>query len=558
MRKKQTISSRIKIKSWHPSFIGIIFAVLMLCMSLLPSLLPRPWLIQGLVSGLSLAIGYGIGLGISALIRWFMQSEVPLSFKNRSWQVLKIVAPIIVILFFILGINWQNEVRELVGAEKITGPYGILIFLSAITIAQISISVGRSIRKMGRYLHHKINQKVPPRVGIASALVLSMFIIYFVVSGLFFSTFLRTADGIYGARDDRAPDGVVQPFSSDRSGSPESLIPWEKIGFQGRGFVGTGPSPDEITNFTGIPAKQPIRVYAGLASADTAKERAALALAELKRTKAFEREVLVIATATGTGWLDPYVVDTLEVMHGGDTAIVSQQYSYLPSWISFLVDQERAREAGRVLYDTVIDEWAALPENERPKLLVYGLSLGSFGGQAAFSGTNDIRRSVDGALFAGSPNVSEVWRKTTNNRDDGSPEWQPRYENGRTVRFASTREDIIADSSDWEQSRVLFLQHANDPVVWFDFSLIFNKPDWLNEPRGRAVSPATRWYPIVTFLQIGLDQAVAASAPIGEGHYYIDTPAYAWAAILPPENWIVDDSDRLREFVENDFQSIEN
>lgn len=327
---------------------------------------------------------------------------------------------------------------------------------------------------------------------------------------------------------------------------------WDKIGFQGRKFVGTGPSKEDIESYTKQTALEPIRVYAGKSTAETAEERAQLALDELKRTGAFDRDVLVIATATGTGWLDPSVVDALEYLHGGNTAIVSQQYSYLPSWISFLVDQERAREAGRVLYDTVLEEWATLPEDNRPKLLVYGLSLGSFGSQAAFSGINDIRRSVDGALFTGSPNDSEVWRKTTDNRDEGSPEWQPTYKKGEAVRFASTREDIIKSDGTWQDNtRILFLQHATDPVVWFSFDLIFNKPDWLNESRGRGVSESTRYFPIVTFLQVTLDQAIAASAPIGYGHYYVDTPVYAWAAVYQPADWSVEKSDALQTFLNN-------
>jgi uncharacterized membrane protein len=44
----------------------------------------------------------------------------------------------------------------------------------------------------------------------------------------------------------------------------------------------------------------------------------------------FERSVLVVATPTGSGWLDNGAVDTLEYLHGGDTAIVATQYSYLP------------------------------------------------------------------------------------------------------------------------------------------------------------------------------------------------------------------------------------
>ena len=43
----------------------------------------------------------------------------------------------------------------------------------------------------------------------------------------------------------------------------------------------------------------------------------------------------------------------LEYMTGGDSAIVAIQYSYLPSWISYLVDQSTAGEAGRALFDAV-------------------------------------------------------------------------------------------------------------------------------------------------------------------------------------------------------------
>jgi len=37
----------------------------------------------------------------------------------------------------------------------------------------------------------------------------------------------------------------------------------------------------------------------------------------------------------------------LELLHAGNTAIVSQQYSFLPSWAAFIVHRDRAAEAGR-------------------------------------------------------------------------------------------------------------------------------------------------------------------------------------------------------------------
>jgi uncharacterized membrane protein len=52
-------------------------------------------------------------------------------------------------------------------------------------------------------------------------------------------------------------------------------------------------------------------------------------------------------------------------------------------------------------------------------------------------------------------------------------------------------------------------------------------------------------------LQVTFDQAIAASAPIGHGHYYIDTPVYAWAAVYAPEGWTNQKSDDLQNYLNN-------
>jgi uncharacterized membrane protein len=554
---KKTSSHNLTLLGWRPVYVGLIVGVLFLVMSFLPSLLPRPWWIQGFISGLSMAVGYGFGLAFAATYRWFFDNEPRESLKKPAWRALKIILMPLIVLSLVLGLIWQNEVRDLIGVEPIGFGQSLLIVVATAVFFWLFMSISRLIRKLSTKINARLNNRTPRKVAILLTVIITIIFVNIVVSGVFMRSFYTVADSIFGARDDTAPDGIVQPQSKFRSGSPESVIPWEEIGFQGRGFVGGGPTAQAISDYSGVDSKEPIRVYAGLASADSAEERARLAVAELNRTEAFEREVLVIATPTGTGWLDPTIVDSLEFIHNGDTAIVSQQYSYLPSWISFLVDQERAREAGRVLYDTVIEEWIKQPEESRPKLIVYGLSLGSFGGQTAFSGVNDMRRSVDGALFAGTPNDTEVWRRITSSRDEGTPEWQPVIDGGRSVRFASTIDDMTRNQETWDdETRVLFLQHANDPVVWFSFDLLFNEPDWLTEPRGRAVSTSTRWFPIVTFLHIGLDQVIAGSAPIGEGHYYIDTGVYAWAAVLPPEDWDDTDSRKLQDYInQGDYQT---
>lgn len=102
-------------------------------------------------------------------------------------------------------------------------------------------------------------------------------------------------------------------------------------------------------------------------------------------------------TPTGRGWVEPRAAAALEHLYGGDSAIVSVQYSYLPSPLSLLVDPDRAEQAGERLSERVHDRWSRLPADDRPLLLVDGGSLGSTGGQAAISGPGDLRARTDGA-----------------------------------------------------------------------------------------------------------------------------------------------------------------
>ncbi len=164
-----------------------------------------------------------------------------------------------------------------------------------------------------------------------------------------------------------------------------------------------------------------------------------------------------------------------------------------------------------------------------------------------------MRYSSDGALFMGTPSDTVLWMNITKNRDAGSPEWQPTYEGGQAVRFAASNADIQKDSDKWQYPRILYMQHASDPVVWFDFSLITQKPDWLNETRGPDVSPATRWYPIVSFVQLGIDQMMAASVPVGHGHQYANTVVDGWVSVTNPPNWTEEKSVALQEFINTEY-----
>jgi uncharacterized membrane protein len=269
----------------------------------------------------------------------------------------------------------------------------------------------------------------------------------------------------------------------------------------------------------------------------------------LERTGAFSRSVLCVITTTGTGWIDRRTVDPLEFMYNGDTALVAIQYSYLPSFLSFVVDRDRARDAGRELFNQVYDRWSELPAAERPKLLVVGKSLGAFGAASAFSGIDDIRNRTDGVLLVGPPNATSLWREFVDRRDRGTPAILPTFVGGETVRLASRESDLAAPGGPWEPPRVVVLQNASDPVVWWSPGLALKQPGWLKEKRGDDVLSRMRWYPFVTFWQVTADLVFSLDAPAGHGHNYGTKPAAAWTHILPPPGWTPDRTAALRKAV---------
>lgn len=547
MRKKKLELVGAIFKKFN--YLGLVGATLAFCLSLLPSLLPRPWLFQGIVTGVSMAVGYGCGSGLSWGLRWLLEWEPPKKLKRIAWSLVAIIAPVVAVTYLFLSGKWQTEVSRLVGEEPQSHRYILRILAVALITSALLLYTSRLVRYATRQIITFVDKLLPRKVSILTGLLVITWLLVTIFNGLFFANFVRFANRTYSRHNQGTPIGAVRPSAPERSGSPQSVMSWETLGYQGRGFVGRGPSNQQISSFSGVPAKTPIRLYAGLESAPTIGERAALIVKELERTNAFERKVLVIANATGTGWLEPQSVDSIEYMYGGDTAIASIQYSYLPSWLSFLVDKQNAKDAGRELFNAIYGKWATLPADKRPKLITYGLSLGSYGGQAAFSGANDLKYTTDGALFIGTPSDTELWKTITDHRDYLSPQIDPLYKNGTSIRFIDEPSDYRENWSDWREPRTLFLQHPSDPVVWFDFDLILNKPDWLSEKRGYDVSPSMQWYPFITFTQVALDQFLGTSAPNGHGHNYANKIVDAWAAVADPPNWTSSKSVQLQKII---------
>ena len=353
---------------------GFFFAV-----SLLPSLLPRAPYLQGVVSGITLMIGYGLGAGGLAVWDYL---EIP-KLRGRARTIVLGILVALIVWMTVQGIwkqvGWQNDIRELFGMESVSPTSWPVILLTTIGVAALILVVSRSLRVLFANVGHWLGRRLPRRLAWVLGVSALLLLFWVLLTGVLVNGFFAGANVMFSLRDTNTPASVSQPVEPERSGSPASLSAWDTLGRQGRIFTGWGPRAEQINAFSGGGAIEPIRAYVGLKSAETLQERADLLLAELQRTGAFEREVLVVATTTGTGFLDPNGVDPLEYVFNGDTAIAGVQYSYLPSWISLLADQEAVKETSTTVFDTVHRYWSTLPVESRPKLYLYGLSLGSFG-----------------------------------------------------------------------------------------------------------------------------------------------------------------------------------
>ncbi len=426
----------------------------------------------------------------------------------------------------------------------------VATFLIAAVLVVVVLAVARGLRAAGRVVGRALGRFLPARTALVVGGLVVAVVAYLLVTGVASNRLLGTLDATFMAVNDEFSTDVPAPTSRVLSGGPRSAVTWDDLGRQGRVFIANAPTRGQVSAFNGEPARSPVRAYVGVGTdgAVDLQQEADRAVAELDRLGGFDRAVLNVVTGTGRGWVNENQAQALEYMWDGDTATVSMQYSYLPSWMSFLADGDRAEVAGKLLFDAVYAHWSARPPVDRPKLVVSGESLGSFGAEAAFTSADDLASRTDGALFVGPTANNSLWSVFTSQREAGTPEILPTYDGGQIVRFADDPVDLTV-LGPWSGTKVGYLQHANDPVTWWDWSLALHKPDWLSEPRGRDVPPAIRWIPVITMLQLGADQMVANDVPDGTGHQFGTAPVDAWATILPPPGWTAADTTRLADTI---------
>ncbi len=527
--------------------VGLLVGTIFFAASLTPSLVPRPTLVQGALSGISLAAGYGVGM----VLRWIwrsMQLPEP-SGAARRWAVAVAAIACLGLAFAALwkASEWQNALRALMDMPPVETARPLTLAAVALVTFVLVMLIASLISLTGRVLSRHLARHLPGPQAVLLGVVATAALFWNIGNGVIARGVMQVLDASYQQYDALFEDSSPRPTDPLKTGSPASFLDWESLGRAGREMIAAGPDEAAIRQISGQPAQEPLRVYVGLNSAPDPQARAELALAELTRIGAFERGNLVIATPTGTGWVDPESHRALEYVLLGDVATVSVQYSYLASWIALLADPEYGAETARAVFAMIYGHWRELPRDSRPRLYLHGLSLGALNSDLSHDLFQVISDPYDGALWSGPPFNSRTWREVTRLRNPGTPAWLPTFRDGSVIRFTAQQNRLDEAEAPWGAYRLIYLQYASDAVVFFDPGALWRRPAWMEGARGPDVSPHFTWIPVVTFLQLGVDIMMAVVPPLGHGHTYA-FPHYvdAWASLTDAPGWTDEGLERLK------------
>ncbi|WP_084302640.1 alpha/beta-hydrolase family protein [Bradyrhizobium sp. WSM2254] len=516
--------------------------------ALTPTLIPRSYLTQGALAGGCFAIGYFAGILWRRLWHYLELPEPSARARSIANALAAAICLLIVIVFLWRAAEWQNSIRTVMKMAPVETAHPLKVCVIALITFAVLLVLGRLFAVVVRFLATRARLVIPRKVANVLGVLVAGLLFWSIASNVLVRSAFNALDSSFRELDALQEPERPQPAAPDQTGSSASLVKWTELGRMGRRFIASGPTAREIGAVAGGLAQNPVRVYVGLGSRDSAQARARLALDELKRQHGFERKILIVITPTGTGWIDPAAMDTVEYLHHGDVASVAVQYSYLNSPLSLMFQPEYGAEAARALFAEIYGYWTTLPKDKRPKLYLHGLSLGAMNSEKSAELFETIGDPIAGALWSGPPFESRIWRSVTANRNQGSPAWLPEFRDGRVVRFMSQNGPTVPADAPWGPMRVVYLQYASDAITFFAYRDAYQAPAWMRAPRGPDVSPELRWYPIVTMLQLAVDMAVANGTPMGFGHvyapeHYVD----AWVAVTDVRDWSADALAQLKQ-----------
>ena len=525
------------------SFLGVIAALAMYAVSVSPSLMARSWAWHAVASGILVACGYVAGVVVQNVAQLVIRlTGLTISASEPVELGFRIGIGALFALWWLYAVV-QSYRRARKAAALVNMPgetFGeyLLGTAGAVVVSWMLLRIVGALNRLCWMLIASLDAHMPRPAAIVVSMVILFAIMFFLTS----KVILRGGIGFFRRKAEqlnmRTARGIYQPVVPERSASPASPVTWESVGGQGRVFLGRGPSRLDIAQVCGGEAMEPIRVYSGMPTGGSGIEQAAATVvAELHRTGAFDRAVILIAASTGSGWVDEWQVQPLEFLTRGNCATASLQYSYVPSALNWLTGLEPAQEASAALFAAVRAELDLMDEADRPALFVCGESLGAFASQSVFESFEDVLARVDGALWVGTPSFTPMHAALTAARHKGSPEVAPVVHNARRVRFVNEPSDLRTDLygrelGPWGFPRVVYAQHPSDPVVWWTNKLIWTQPDWLRERAGRDVSLNVEFTRFATYIQVLADLPVAGTAPGGHGHTYHEELIPLWRGIL--------------------------
>lgn len=492
----------------HLSLTGFVISCVLFTESLRPVLLPLNIKSQIIFSSIIIALGYDLGLFFESVI--FKLGFSKISIKRRIKYLLIFLIVIITIFQAWDLLASQEKHFATFGVERIS-PNWLVIVLGAVFFAVAILQLGKLIRFSGKFCAKHIH-KLKRQVFIYSFVLI-------LITGLGYLLLTISIFAIQVSLDISSRSKAIkrQPVDSKfRSSGSNSLISWEGLGQKGKEFVSSEGSLNEIGFSINLPKNimEPIRIYAGIGNEVDLEKRVDVIMNEFERTKAFERSVVTMFTPSGSGWVNPVAVESIEYFTNGNSAAVSLQYSDNQAVFQYIKDPKISGKASALLFSKIRQRLDNIPEAKRPKLYIYGESLGSLGSQEIFKNKtlSMLGNSVDGALWVGSPYSGLLWKTFGFDQDPTS--------SVPLVRVGAHASDLKKDSDQWGPTRIAFLYNVTDPIVWSNPKVIYAAPAWLKEPRSPEVSKDAHWLPVLTFGHMWFELFAAKNLPSSFGHNY--------------------------------------